>query len=125
MAQGTITNMFRQLCLKAKIRNIFPYMLRHSRIYEIQQKLPEKIAAKFGGHSIETSEIYNHIGDKDIEKSMLENIYVTKEISPEQKNKYDKQIKELQDFKAKVQADMKEAFKYIKAAQKLNKQLNN
>lgn len=97
MGKGVITQMFRRICEKAKIRNIFPYLLRHSRIWELQKRLPEKIAAKFGGHSIETSEIYNHIGDSSVEESMLQKIYVTEELTEEQKNKYDKEIEQLKN----------------------------
>ena len=87
MGDGTITEMFKRLSKKAGLRNIFPYLLRHSRIYEIQKRLPEKIASKFAGHSIETSEIYNHIVDDDVEESMLKTIYATEEISQEKKDK--------------------------------------
>ncbi len=86
MGDGVITEMFKRLSKDAKIRPIFPYLLRHSRIYEIQKRLPEKLASKFAGHSVETSEIYNHLDNDDVEKSMLKEIYTTKEISPEKKD---------------------------------------
>ncbi len=97
MGDGVITEMFKRICRKAEIRHINPYMLRHSRIYEIQKKLPEKLASKFAGHSIETSEIYNHIDSDDVEESMLKHIYLTEELTPEQKNKYDKKIAEIEE----------------------------
>ncbi len=96
MGDGVMTEMFKRLSKKAKIRNIFPYLLRHTRIYNLQKRLPEKIAAKFAGHSIETSEIYNHLGDEDVEESMLAEIYATKEISPEEEHRLKKELKEQQ-----------------------------
>ena len=92
LTSPTVGQMLKRICKDAKIRNIYPYMFRHSRIYELQKKLPEKIAAKFAGHSVETSEIYNHIADDDVESSMLKEIYPTKELTPEEKDK----IKELE-----------------------------
>lgn len=92
LAEGTITQMFKRISESAKIRKIYPYLLRHSRLHELQRKLPEKVVAKFGGHSIETSELYNHLGDDDVEKSMLEQVYVTKELTSEEKNKYEIEI---------------------------------
>lgn len=99
MGDGVITEMFKRLCKDAKLRNIFPYMFRHSRIYEIQKRLPEKIAAKFAGHSIETSEIYNHLADDDVEESMLKEIYTTKELSEEEKTKLEKEVDELKQLR--------------------------
>lgn len=112
MASGVMSEMFKRLCKEAKIRHIFPYMLRHSRIYEIQKRLPEKIASKFAGHSIETSEIYNHIADDDVEESMLKEIYTTEEITEEQKDKYEKEINILKE-KIKRFEDSKTSTKEI------------
>lgn len=108
MGNGVITEMLKRTCKEAKLRPIFPYLLRHSRIYEIQKRLPEKIASKFAGHSIETSEIYNHLADDDVEESMLKEIYVTKELTPEEKNYFKEQYKSL-------------ATNYVKMANEINK----
>lgn len=99
MYAGIISEMFKRLCIKAGIRHIYPYMLRHSRIYEIQKRLPEKIAAKFAGHSIETSEIYNHIADDDVENSMLKEIYPTKELTKKEKEELSNLRKDFEDYK--------------------------
>jgi len=109
MGNGVIPEMFKRLCKSAKMRHIFPYILRHSRIYEIQKRLPEKIAAKFAGHSIETSEIYNHIADDDVEKSMLEKIYVTEELTLEEKTNLEKMKKEMIRVQQELQ-NIKEMF---------------
>jgi len=95
MGDGVITEMFKRLCKTAKLRNIYPYLFRHTRIYEIQKRLPEKIASKFAGHSIETSEIYNHLADDDVEESMLKEIYVTEEINPHDKDKMKKDFERM------------------------------
>ena len=71
MGEGVITEMFKRLCIKGKLRHIFPYLLRHSRLYEIQKSLPEKLSCKFGGHSSKASEFYNSLDNDDVEESML------------------------------------------------------
>lgn len=103
LGKGVITEMFKRLCRKAKMRHIFPYMLRHTRIYELQKQLPEKIASKFAGHSIETSEIYNHLADDDVEESLLK-IYNNEEITPEQKNNYEREIERLKEKMSKLES---------------------
>ena len=98
MGQGVIGQMVKRLCGEANIRNLNPYLFRHSRIYEIQKRLPEKIASKFAGHSVETSEIYNHLADDDVEESMLKEIYVTEELTPEEKDKLKEELDNLKTF---------------------------
>ena len=85
LSQGSITEMLKRICRNAKIRELFPYMLRHTRIYEIQKRLGEKISAKFAGHSVETSEIYNHLDSDDVTEAMLQKVYVTEELTEEEK----------------------------------------
>lgn len=104
MGYGVMVQMFKRLSEAAGIRPIFPYLLRHSRIYELQKRLPEKIAAKFAGHSIETSEIYNHLADDDVEESMLKEIYPTKERTKEERDNLEQEI-------ANLRAEMEAQFK--------------
>lgn len=95
MGNGVISQMFLRLSKEAKIRHIYPYLLRHSRLTELQKRLPNKISSKFAGHSIETSELYNHIDDDDVEETMLKDVYATEEIEPEVKNKMQTEIDDL------------------------------
>jgi len=101
MGYGVITEMFKRLCEKTKLRHIFPYLLRHTRIFEIQKTMPEKLASKFAGHSPKNSEFYNHLGDDDVEESMLKLFYPTEELTPKQKN-------ELEDLREKMKTALSE-----------------
>lgn len=96
MGEGVITEMFKRLCKKSKTRHIFPYLLRHTRVYEIQKKLPDKLACKFAGHSSKASEFYNHLGDDDVEESMLEVFFPTKELTEEEKTELERKVEKLQ-----------------------------
>lgn len=96
IGDAVIGEMMKRICIDAKMRNIYPYMLRHSRIYFVQKRLGARIASKYAGHSLETSEIYNHLDSDDVEEAMLEKVYTTEEISPEAKDEYEKRIKKLE-----------------------------
>ncbi len=95
LSEGALSVNIKRLCRKAGIREIFPYMFRHSRIYEIQKRLGSRLASKFAGHSLETSEIYNHLDNEDVEEAMLQKVYTTKELSPEEKTKIEKDNEQL------------------------------
>lgn len=119
LGNGVIGKMFERISEEAKMRHIFPYLLRHSRICELHKKLPDKITSKFAGHSIETAELYNHIDDEDVEESMLKEIYTTEEISPEKKAEYDKKLEELKLKNEKVLKEMTELKKLLTAPSNL------
>jgi len=55
-----ISMLFRKICKEQNLRNINPYLLRHTKLTFMNKNLPEKIAAKYGGHSIQTSARYTH-----------------------------------------------------------------
>jgi integrase len=103
LSENGITILIKRLCRKAGIREIYPYIFRHSRIYFIQKRLGARIASKYAGHSLETSEIYDHLDSDDVEEAMLQKVYVTEELSPEKKHeleqKIEKQNTEIQDLK--------------------------
>lgn len=94
LSEAGVGEMIKRICETAKIRHIYPYVFRHSRIYFIQKKLGSRIASKYAGHSLETSEIYNHLDSDDVEEAMLEKVYVTEELSPEQERNLQKKIEE-------------------------------
>ena len=93
--EASINVILKRVCEKSEIRPLFPYMFRHSRIYFVQKRLGSRIASKYAGHSLETSEIYNHLDSDDVEEAMLEKVYTTKELTPDEKNKMQKEIEKL------------------------------
>lgn len=110
LSENSIPILLKRLCRRAGIRSIYPYLFRHSRIYFIQKKLGSRISSKYAGHSLETSEIYDHLDCDDVEEAMLENVYTTKELNPQQKQDYEKKLKELKNQILEIQ----------KAAENLN-----
>ena len=95
LSSGTLPILLKRLSKKAGIsRNIFPYLLRHSRLTEINQKLPIHLATKFAGHSVKQSQTYVHLSSKDLTSAMRK-IWKDKKIPQEQQNKYEKELEEL------------------------------
>lgn len=132
LSEAGIGIILKRLCRKAGIRDIFPYLFRHTRIYEIQKKLGSRIASKFAGHSLETSEIYNHLDSDDVEQAMLEKVYVTEELTPEKRNELELMIEQVKKENAKLKAtsvstdELKKALaiiqeEYIKKTERIEK----
>lgn len=97
MCADILNRQFKRFCIKAGIREINPYMFRHTKLTFMYNKLPEQIVKKFAGHSKSSKmmEIYSHISNKDVKDTILKEIYNIKELTEEQKNKYDKEIENL------------------------------
>jgi integrase len=95
LSEAGISELIKRLCVKAGLRNIYPYVWRHSRIYFVQKRLGARIASKYAGHSLETSEIYDHLDDDDVEEAMLDKIYPTKELTKEKRHELEIEVEEL------------------------------
>lgn len=109
MSDNALPKQLKILCHEAGIREIHPYLFRHSRLTSLYNQLPEMIVKKFAGHSADSKmpAIYSHISNKDVKDVFLEKIYNVKEITPEQKKDYEKRIekmeKEVEFFRAFIQ----------------------
>lgn len=65
-------------------KNIFPYLLRHSRATELYLNMPSKVAQKFMGHSKDMSDFYAHLSSKDVKEAMLKTVYKFEELPPDE-----------------------------------------
>ena len=83
VACGKVIKLLGQKVLK---RDIFLYLIRHSRLTELQKVLPAKVYEKFADHSIETATRYSHLDKEDIRKAMFDMVYDVEEISDEKKH---------------------------------------
>jgi integrase/recombinase XerD len=112
LGYNALPTMFRRLSEKAGLkRNIFPYMLRHSRITEINKRLPAHLESKFAGHSIKQSQMYTHLSSDDLRNAMIEKVFKIEELSPDERDKVQKQMK---DILIKFQG-LKEELEMLKA----------
>jgi len=100
LSDNALPKQLKILCSEAGLRFIHPYLFRHSRLTQLYQKFPEQIIKKYAGHSADSkmTAIYSHISNKDVKDVLLEKLYNVKELSEDEKNKYEIQI-EQQDKK--------------------------
>jgi len=117
MSDNALPKQMKTLCKQAKIRDIYPYMFRHTRLTQMYKDLPEQIVKKYAGHSAGSKMpvIYSHISSKDVKEIILKKIYNVKEISPQLKHKLEKELdklkEELKNKDMKLKQEMEEAFK--------------
>ena len=88
----------KRLGKKVLNRDIFMYLIRHTRATELQKVLPPKIYEKFMDHSLATATRYSHLNKKDVRESMFKNVYEVKDISPEKKHELEKELDKLKEL---------------------------
>ena len=71
-----VAMLFRKICKKQHLRHINPYLIRHTKLTFMNKNLPEKIAAKYGGHSVQVSAKYTHLNDDDIKAFSIPGGYI-------------------------------------------------
>lgn len=112
LSDNALPMMFRRLSGKAGInKNIFPYLLRHSRITEINKRLPAHLESKFAGHSIKQSQIYTHLSSDDLRTAMLQKVFNVKEMPKTERDRLEEEIKNIRkefDKKFVVQQEQME-----------------
>lgn len=84
----------RRISQKVLGRQVYPYILRHSRATELYTNvgIPDKTAQKFLGHSKSMADIYTHLSSKDVKEAVSKTIYKTEELPPQKKHKLEQQI---------------------------------
>lgn len=116
MARQTISEIFRKLGRKANIeKNVYPYLVRHTRMTELNRKLPGKVASSYGGHSEKIAEMYTHLNENDVVEDVLKAMYSEDEkLTDEQKDKYELLRQELQEIKNLFSPEMITLLKSVK-----------
>lgn len=101
-----VSQLYRRLCKDGKIRSIYPYLARHTKLTEINKKVPSKVASAYGGHSEKIANNYTHLNETDIRDIILEQIYNIKEPNIKDRKKLeikvDMQGKEIDNLKEMV-----------------------
>ncbi|MBP6857303.1 tyrosine-type recombinase/integrase [Candidatus Pacearchaeota archaeon] len=96
-----VNRWFKDLTLNVLGKAKYNYLLRHSRGTELQRLVKDNIMSKdnavqFLGHSEKMfDKVYSHMSRQEIKKVMKKQIYDFKEITPEQKEHYQKEIDDL------------------------------
>lgn len=78
-----LTMLFRRLCKRAGIRNIFPYLARHTTLTNVYKNCSDSIASKYAGHSPEMGRVYTHLDNSQVIEGVLKNVYEEKVLTKE------------------------------------------
>lgn len=85
MTTGGLNKMLRLMAKSSGIgKDVWSYLLRHTRATRLYEELPQQIVEKLMGHK-NMAGVYAHISSKKAREEMLNKIYKVKELSPENK----------------------------------------
>ena len=96
ISESTVSIHVKRLGKRVLKRDIFLYLIRHTRATQLQKVLPAKIYEKFMDHSIDTASRYSHLDKDDIRDSMFEHVYKVEELPLEKKIELENRIKYLE-----------------------------
>jgi site-specific recombinase XerD len=100
--------MLKRLARRAGLRkNVYQYLLRHRTLSEAYTKVTEEVHRKLFGHvrgSAQTK-TYSHSSKERALQIALQNLHGLEEVSPSEKNQYEKRIAELESAFAAYRAE--------------------
>lgn len=93
MTTAGLNKMLRKMAKSSGIgKDVWTYLLRHTRATRLYEELPQQIVEKLMGHK-NMAGVYAHISSKKAREEMLNKIYKIEKISPQEKER----IKELEN----------------------------
>ncbi len=122
MTTAGLNKMLRKMAVSSGIeKDVWSYLLRHTRATRLYEELPQQIVEKLMGHK-NMAGIYAHISSKKAREEMLNKVYKIEKLTTEEK-------KEIRELKEKVKLSLQAFNQTIEAiknptkenAQKLNK----
>ncbi len=114
---GTALSMyFKMVGKRANLKKrIFPYLLRHTRLTPLIQKLSAKTYEHFAGHSLATGmRYYGHLNNETLDAEILEKVYNEEELSTGQKQDFELKLETLQKDQKIMKNAMQEFFIKLK-----------
>jgi len=95
-------------------RDIFMYLIRHTRATELQKVLTAKIYEKFMDHSIETATRYSHLDKSDVRDAMFSKVYKIEDIPEERKHELELKVEKLTEGMKEMNQFIKKMMKAVK-----------
>jgi len=101
MTSNGINKMLRRLASSAGInKDIWGYLLRHSRATKLYEELPTPIVEKLMGHH-DQYRVYAHISSKKAREELLKKVYHVEELTPQEKEKITNLTSEMEELRNK------------------------
>jgi len=94
----TISMWLTRLSKKVLGREIYPYILRHSRATELYKTMPSKVAQKFMGHGKDMTDFYAHLSSEDVKEALAKTVYQFEELPPEKKHELEERLERIEKF---------------------------
>jgi integrase len=116
-----LSSLYRQLCQRTELRNIYPYLCRHKRMTEANKKMPSKVASAYGGHSEKTASMYTHLSEADIREVVLKQLYGIKEPDIKTKKELTKRVDKLEKELKEIRGALKDVRALASASVELEK----
>jgi len=101
--KGAVSKWMRKLSQKALGREIWCYLLRHSRATELYRlaregRISKDTAIQFMGHSEDMSSVYTHLDQKEVKKMMKNQIYKLEDLPPEKKHELEIRLEKVEEL---------------------------
>ncbi|TWU21421.1 tyrosine-type recombinase/integrase [Bythopirellula polymerisocia] len=97
-------------------RDVYPYLLRHTRLTEIRRRGVQGIEFnKFAGHApgSKHENVYVHLDNEDMRKTILEKVYKVQELSAPERDKYEQRITELESQIAQCHMQIRNVISFL------------
>jgi integrase len=105
MTTAGLNKMLRNMAKDSKIgKDVWTYLLRHTRATRLYEELPQQIVEKLMGHK-NMAGVYAHISSKKAREEMLNKIYKIDELTPSKKTELEERIQKLGDL-SKIQSNI-------------------
>lgn len=106
--------MLRAIAKKANIqKDIWNYVLRHSRLTKLYEELPQPIVEKLVGHK-DMAAVYAHISNKKANQELINKIYHVEDLPQDQKDKMQREILELKKKDKEKEIELEEIRQQLK-----------
>lgn len=107
LSKSGVSEWLRELSQRALGREIFPYILRHSRATELyrlakENKIAKDTAIEFMGHSEDMSDVYTHLDKETTKQIISKQVYMLEDLPPERKHELELKIEKLEDVQGKM-----------------------
>ena len=86
-----IKERLKRICKRVGInKRIYPHLFRHSRLTELARKVPDSVLKRFAGWSMNSRMVktYIHLSARDVEDTLLSNVYGVKTSKEEEGEKF-------------------------------------
>ena len=124
MTTAGLNKILRKLTKRSGLnKDFFSYLFRHTRATKLYQELPTPIVEQLLGHK-DMYSTYAHISNEKARQEQIDKIYKINKLTPELRDKLEKEIKEMNDkFENKEKEHQSREKEYFKMFEHMKKEI--